>query len=65
MENLQPMLQVFHTTASKDNLTTLNFFVIKKKKKKFDVSITLCLLMNDQITQYNYLMAFSNWLKMF
>ena len=31
MENLQPMLQVFHTTASKDNLTTLKFFVIKKK----------------------------------
>ena len=31
MENLQPMLQVFHTRASKDNLTTLKFFVIKKK----------------------------------
>ena len=29
------------------------------------MSILLCILMNDQIKQYNYLKAFSNWLKMF
>ena len=45
----------------------LNFFIIKKKTFKLDVSIKfdVIILMNDQIKQYNYLKAFSNWLKMF
>ena len=45
----------------------LNFFIIKKKTFKLDVFIKfdVIILMNDQIKQYNYLKAFSNWLKMF